>query len=96
MHHDEHIEAFYSSTAWRKCRSSFLKLHGGLCQICYSKGLIVPATQVHHKEHLTPENLSDPRISLNFDNLMALCDECHAEQHRRKRWRCDPIGHVIL
>jgi 5-methylcytosine-specific restriction endonuclease McrA len=46
--------------------------------------------------HLTPENLDNPAVTLNHDNLMALCEECHAEQHTKRRWRCDPNGHVRL
>ena len=96
MNHDPEIEAFYASWSWRKCRQSFLSAKGNLCEACRKKGLIVPATQVHHKQPITPENLKDPAITLNHANLMALCDECHAEQHRKKRWRCDPDGHVRL
>ena len=96
MHSDAAIEAFYTTRAWRKCRESFLKEKGGLCEICFSKGLIVPAEHVHHKVHITPENMNDPRITLDHSNLMALCSECHAEQHRTKRWRCDALGRVIL
>jgi len=96
MNSDPTIERFYTSTAWRKCRASVLADHGGLCQICLSKGLIVPAVHVHHKVHLTAENINDPAIALDSSNLMALCEECHAEQHRTKRWRCDALGHVTL
>ena len=96
MHHDERIEAFYSTMAWRKCRESFLRSKGRLCEICLSKGLIEPATQVHHKKPITPENVKNPEITLNHQNLMALCDECHREQHNARRWRCDPDGHVRL
>ena len=96
MHHDENIERFYTTTAWRSCRRSFLSSKGGLCEICLGKGLIVPAVHVHHKTPITPENFSDPSVTLNHANLMALCDECHADQHRKKRWRCDPDGHVRL
>ena len=96
MHHDADIERFYTTRAWRKCRESFLKERGGLCEICLSKGLIVPAVHVHHRTHITPENLNDPRITLDHSNLMALCEECHAEQHRTKRWRCDAYGKIIL
>lgn len=96
MHHNEQIEAFYTSRAWRKCREVVLKEHGGLCQICFTKGLIVPAVHVHHRTPITPENMNDPRITLDTSNLMALCEECHAAQHRTKRWRCDPDGHVQL
>ena len=96
MHHDADIERFYTTRAWRKCRASFLKEKGGLCEICLSKGLITPATEVHHKIPITPENLGNPSITLSHENLRALCDECHAEQHRTKRWRCDALGRVLL
>lgn len=96
MHHDENIERFYTSRIWRSCRQSFLVSRDGLCELCMKKGLIRPAVHVHHKQPITPENLSDPAITLNHANLMALCEECHQEQHRTKRWRCDPDGHVNL
>ena len=73
-----------------------LQEHGGLCQICMSKGLIEPAVHVHHRQPITPENLDDPSITLDSANLMALCERCHAEQHRTKRWRCDALGHISL
>jgi hypothetical protein len=34
--------------------------------------------------------------ALDGRNLLALCEECHAEQHRTKRWRCDALGHINL
>ena len=96
MHHDEAVERFYTTKAWRKCRAAVLSEHGGLCQVCMSKGLIEPAVHVHHKVPLTAENVNDPRITLDSSNLMALCEECHAEQHRKQRWRCDALGHITL
>ena len=84
MHHDPEIERFYTSRLWRSCRASVLKERGGLCELCLAKGLIEPAVHVHHK------------IATNKANLLCLCEACHAEQHRRKRWRCDPMGHVLL
>ena len=96
MHHDEAVEKFYTTTAWRKCRVSFLAERGGLCEICMSKGLIEPAVHVHHRIHLTADNINDPRVTLDSRNLMALCEECHAEQHRKKRWRVDALGKVSL
>ena len=96
MHHDADIERFYTTRTWRSCRASFLKERGGLCEICLGKGLIVPAVHVHHKTPITPETIGNPAVTLNHENLMALCEECHAEQHRKKRWRCDAFGRVIL
>jgi 5-methylcytosine-specific restriction endonuclease McrA len=44
-------------------------------------GIYVPATQVHHKIWLTEENINDPSVTLNLDNLEALCEVCHAKEH---------------
>lgn len=96
MHHDANIERFYTSRAWRKSRDAFLAEKGGLCEICLSKGLIEPAVHVHHRNPITPENLNDPKVTLDHTNLMALCERCHQEQHRTKRWRCDALGRVSL
>ena len=96
VHHDKEVERFYTTQAWRKARDAVLKEHGGLCQICMSKGLIEPAVHVHHRIHLTAENINDPHITLDRSNLMALCEACHSEQHRTKRWRCDALGRVTL
>lgn len=40
---------------------------------------------VHHKIHLTRDNISDPQISLNPDNLESLCDDCHKLEHDSER-----------
>ena len=96
MHHDADIERFYTTRAWKKCRAAVLSDRGGLCEACLKKGLIVPAVHVHHRTPITPDNLDDPRITLDSSNLMALCEECHQEQHRKKRWRCDAFGRVSL
>ena len=96
VHHDEAVERFYTTRAWKKCRAAVMAEHGGLCQICMSKGLIEPAVHVHHRIALTAENINDPHITLDRSNLMALCEACHAEQHRTKRWRVDALGRVSL
>ena len=96
MHSDSNIENFYTTRAWRKCRESYLSSVGRLCEICLSKGLIEPAVHVQHKTPITPETVNDPRITLDSSNLMALCEQCHHEQHSTKRWRCDAMGRVIL
>ena len=96
MNNDAAIERFYTTNAWRKCRKTVLDEHGGLCQICLGKGLIVPAVHVHHIKPITPDNLDDPRITLDSSNMMALCEQCHHEQHSTKRWRCDAFGRVNL
>ena len=99
MHHDAAIERFYTTRAWKKCRAAFLQDRGGLCEKCLAKGLIVPAVHVHHKVHLTPENLSDPNVALDSSNLMALCSDCHSEIHaktKNRRYKVDKAGRVLI
>jgi 5-methylcytosine-specific restriction endonuclease McrA len=36
---------------------------------------------VHHKKHLTPDNIWDPDITLDWKNLEALCIDCHNKEH---------------
>jgi 5-methylcytosine-specific restriction endonuclease McrA len=79
-----------------KCAKAYRISKGRLCERCYAKGLIVPGEEVHHKIRLTPENINDPAIALNWDNLELLCKNCHMEEHRAKRWRADELGHVDL
>jgi 5-methylcytosine-specific restriction endonuclease McrA len=38
------------------------------------------AEEVHHIIELTPENINDPSIALNLDNLMCLCHNCHTRE----------------
>lgn len=88
---------FYRSDAWEACRAAYLSKVGGLCELCKKRGVLEPAVIVHHKIHLTPENINDPRISLNFANLEALCRKCHGENHAKtvRRYFFDAMGNVI-
>ena len=72
----EFAEAFYRSKAWKQCRRSFFIAKHGICERCGGPGKIV-----HHKIYLTPQNINDPNVTLNFDNLELLCQECHNEEH---------------
>ena len=76
---------FYKTGAWVACRENYLSSVGGLCERCKAKGLIVPAEIVHHKIHLNSVNIYDPSISLNPENLEALCRTCHGAEHSRQK-----------
>lgn len=98
----DYAEKFYKGTAWHKCRAAYLKSVGGLCERCMSNGLFVPAVIVHHKIHITPENIDDPNIILDWNNLEALCRDCHHDEHKEfgakrlgKRYFIDDSGRVI-
>lgn len=89
--------AFYDSPAWRSCRKGYLNSVNHLCERCLDKGLIVPAEMVHHKTELTPENINNPDITLSFENLQAVCRDCHASIHQgiEKRYKILSDGSVI-
>ena len=92
----EFAKNFYNSTAWVRCRESLISQRRGLCEMCLQKGIYKPGDTVHHKIHLTPDNINDPEITLNFDNLMLLCRDCHATIHKpEKRYKVDELGRVI-
>lgn len=78
----EQSKDFYKSTAWEKCRDYILSRDLGLCQICLPTVGPVPASTVHHKEHLRDnwERRLDP------DNLISVCASCHNKLHPEK-WR---------
>ncbi len=87
---------FYGSTAWKNCRKGFFQAKSGLCESCLRRGLITPGTEVHHKTPLTPQNIEDPTITLNWDNLELLCKACHDEQHTQGRYVIGPDGELII
>lgn len=74
-----------------------MKQAKGLCEECLKIGLIVPAEEVHHKIHITPANIDNPNITLNYANLIALCREHHRQLHgvKKKRYQIDEYGRVI-
>lgn len=68
---------FYNSKEWKQLRNAYFKSQHGICERCGKAGL-----EVHHKEWLTPKNISNPDVSLNWDKLELLCFDCHKEEHR--------------
>lgn len=73
----EFSKDFYNSKEWKKVRSFVLMRDNYLCCHCGK-----PATEVHHKIHLTPDNVYDLKVNLNPENLVSLCRDCHFEEHR--------------
>ena len=92
----DYAKAFYKSAAWKQTRAAYWKSVGGLCERCRAKGLIVPGEIIHHKTYISPENISDPSITLDWHNLECVCRNCHAEEHTGvvKRFVIDELGRV--
>lgn len=97
----EFARPFYESMAWRRTRKAYTAYVGGLCESCWAEGIAKPGEIVHHKIPLTPENINDTGVTLNYDNLMLVCRDCHAKEHadlfpRKRRYRLDELGRVIF
>lgn len=70
---------FYSSGEWKALRRSIVLRDKNVCQKCGK--LIFSKPNVHHVIHLTPNNIDDENISLNPDNLITVCEDCHNKIH---------------
>ena len=101
-------EAFYHSSQWENTRSVYMAMPiqtedgecpPGMCERCFSMGVLRPANTVHHIEWLTPATIGDPDKTLGFGNLMRVCMDCHAALHsgcdERPRVAFDEEGNVI-
>jgi 5-methylcytosine-specific restriction endonuclease McrA len=93
----EDWKRFYKTANWQACRAYVWKRDGGLCVDCKKKGMITPAEEVHHVIPLTAENVKDPNVSLNPENLVSLCRECHKNRHGTigRRYTIGEDGRVI-
>ena len=70
----EWARQFYNSKAWRETRKQILRRDLYTCAYCYDR-----AEEVHHIIELTPGNINDTNITLNPDNLLSLCHNCHTK-----------------
>lgn len=98
---------FYHSPQWLHNRKAYMAkvidspfglIPPGMCERCFEQGKLVPAKVVHHKTHLTPENIDDPHITLAFSNFQRLCQDCHAAVHtggQESRIAFDEHGNVV-
>lgn len=76
----EYAKRFYASKAWRDTQKAYMQSKHYVCERCGRSAVIV-----HHKTYITPANINDPNITLNWDNLEALCQDCHNKEHFQDR-----------
>lgn len=81
-----YAKKFYASKAWKACRASFILKQHGICERCGRVG-----EEVHHIKPITPQNITDPNITLNHDNLMLLCKDCHFQIHEKRKKAGKPV-----
>ena len=94
----EFAASFYSSRPWQDTRLAYKKSKGGLCEKCLKEGRYTAGEIVHHKIPLSPENINNPHITLDWSNLQLLCRDCHGKVHDKKglRYKFDSMGRVVF
>lgn len=91
----DYSRAFYASSKWRKAQTAYMTSQHYTCERCGEIARIV-----HHKKYITPANINDPEVTLNWDNLEALCQDCHNKEHTQlavtaKGLKFDKNGNLI-
>lgn len=88
----DYAKKFYKSPAWQRTRAAYMESKHYLCERCGR-----PAVICHHKHYLTPANIQDPSVALNWENLECLCQDCHNKEHmgRQSRAVFDDMGNVV-
>lgn len=79
-------QQIYNSTRWKKLRNLYYQEHP-LCEQCLKEGRITPSHDIHHRlspfvRGLSPEERI--RRAYDWDNLMALCVDCHVKEHQKE------------
>jgi len=75
----EYARSFYTGKEWRKLSKLYMSSISYVCERCGGVAEIC-----HHRKYITPQNINDPAITLNLDNLEGLCIDCHNKEHKRK------------
>ena len=77
------LHAFYCSKAWRDLAMRLKIERGGKCERTGEMFDDMSQLIGHHKVELTEDNVSDPNIALNPDNIEIISFKEHNKEHRR-------------
>lgn len=47
----------------------------------FARDVVILGRVVHHKIHLNSKNIFNPNITMSFENLELLCQDCHNKEH---------------
>ncbi|WP_051045217.1 HNH endonuclease [Halalkalibacterium ligniniphilum] len=74
-------DRIYHTSAWRKLRRAYYGSQHGICEWCGKPGYIVD-----HIEEITEENVNDPFVTFNWENLQLLCLPCSNRKTFKKHF----------
>lgn len=85
---------FYRSKDWRTLSQAYLQAARYKCEAHACPGCTGLAVEVHHKQPIqTPEGWAR---RLDWDNLEAVCTQCHNARHPEKGKSHTPAGVIDL
>ena len=90
------LHAFYCRKEYLSLAQSCKVKSGGTCARCGRSGFDMSELRPHHVIELTLDNVDDPNIALNPDNIEVLCRECHDEVHPHTFGQYIGQKHVFL
>lgn len=73
--------------AWKRIRDKHAQ-EFPYCENCFSKGILVPVEEVHHKISISEGGTHAK------ENLISLCHSCHAQIHAQRGDRWHKKDHV--
>lgn len=80
------LKFFYNSKDWLQLSDHIRKTSFHICHDCGKPN----SKEVHHIQPVTESNVMDPNITLNPDNLVLLCNDCHNRRHNRFKHTLTP------
>lgn len=91
----DYSRAVYNGARWKNTKNSYLASVNYICERCGAAAKVV-----HHKHYINPNNVTNPNILYNWDNLEALCQDCHNKEHHSgyntaKGLRFDDQGNLV-
>lgn len=78
----DELHKFRCSKPWLDLSLSLRIKSNGYCSHCH-KQFPISFLRAHHIKELTIENVNDPKVALNPDNIIILCHDCHNKIHHR-------------
>ena len=72
----DYARNFYNGRAWKSTQAAYMASQNYVCERCGNAARIV-----HHIKYINPGNIGNPEITLGWDNLEALCMDCHNQEH---------------
>lgn len=73
----DYAKAFYHSKKWKDTQAAYMMSQNYICERCGETAHIV-----HHIKYINPKNINNPNITLDWNNLEALCIVCHNLEHK--------------